>query len=482
MVKYLKIFLLGIMLSVLSIEFKAQSHCVVYVDEGNLYIKIDNNIAAMQLDSLINAFDLQALGLKSALYHQAPDSLKNSNWELFKLTDDHLIIKRSILEFDEIEILEKKYWLTNNVWPDKPDAVNPYYVRFGFNKFKKKSVLDIDSTKTLFKLTGYETAKRVYLSGSFNGWSTLRLPMTKTDSGWVAEVDLSVGKHFYKFIVDGKWKIDPNNEQKESDGHLGFNSVFYKTNYIFRFNSPKNVKRVILAGSFNDWNERDAKLYKTDLGWELPVYIQHGSYEYQFIVDGEWTLDPANQILLKNEFDFYNSFISFGKKEVFYLDGYSEANQVYLAGDFNNWRANIPLKKAGKGWAINYALKPGNYLYRFVVDGDWVIDPLAEGQILYQNGDMHSVKIIEPNYTFRLDEYKDAKTVIVTGSFNGWNESSFTMQKDEKGWYISLHLPAGKHLYKFIVDGQWITDPAAVQNEKNDRGTYNSVLLMQFPQ
>jgi len=54
-----------------------------------------------------------------------------------------------------------------------------------------------------------------------------------------------------------------------------------------------------------------------------------------------------------------------------------EAQNVFLAGDFNGWDVHShPLKKDSKGtWKISIDLKPGRYEYRFIVDGVWQNDP-----------------------------------------------------------------------------------------------------------
>lgn len=456
----------------------AQQQNKVFVEDGRIFIRIDFDINKKSLDSLINEFDLQQSGIIQALKHGDTDSLKNSGWTLFNLTPQYLIVSRKLEELSEVSAFEKKFWLSENVWPDKPGTVNDYYVRFGFNRFKNRSVWDGKGEETVFVLKGSQQANRVYLSGSFNEWSTLRNAMSKTDSGWVAKIKLQPGKHLYKFIVDGKWINDPMNEQKESDGYMGRNSIYYKCNHTFTLPGNLNAKRVVVSGSFNNWNEKDARLDKIPDGWALPVYLQQGSYEYRFIVDGRWMADPLNPKTVKNEFDEDNSFLSFGKKTTFYLDGYPDAKQVFLAGEFNNWRANVALQRQGKGWAVDYAIKPGNYHFKYVVDGNWIFDPLADDVVQYGTNDIQSVRFIEPNYTFRLNDFTDAKKVIVTGSFNNWDEKAFNMQRDAQGWFLNVFLPPGKILYKFIVDGQWITDPKAVQNEKNEHGTYNSVLLM----
>jgi hypothetical protein len=39
-------------------------------------------------------------------------------------------------------------------------------------------------------------------------------------------------------------------------------------------------------------------------------------------------------------------------------------------------------------------------------------------------------------------------------------------------------LPAGRHTYKFIIDGDWITDPANPATEEDGRGSINSVIVV----
>lgn len=55
----------------------------------------------------------------------------------------------------------------------------------------------------------------------------------------------------------------------------------------------------------------------------------------------------------------------------------SNAGNVYIAGDFNNWsKASHPMTNHGEGiFSAEIELEPGTYLYKFVVDGDWIIDP-----------------------------------------------------------------------------------------------------------
>lgn len=65
-----------------------------------------------------------------------------------------------------------------------------------------------------------------------------------------------------------------------------------------------------------------------------------------------------------------------GKKIDFSLTAPS-ANKVMLAGTFNNWDYKTsPLTKSKDNiWRRSLTLKPGRYEYKFVVDGNWILDP-----------------------------------------------------------------------------------------------------------
>ena len=54
-----------------------------------------------------------------------------------------------------------------------------------------------------------------------------------------------------------------------------------------------------------------------------------------------------------------------------------QAKDVYLAGEFNQWRLDEKsrMEQAGERWVKRLRLKPGSYKYRFVIDGQWRQDP-----------------------------------------------------------------------------------------------------------
>ena len=76
-----------------------------------------------------------------------------------------------------------------------------------------------------FKLPG--NAAKVALAGSFNGWSADKNPMTGPDQKgeFTTRLSLKPGRYAYKFVIDGKWTLDPANSQTEDNGMGDKNSV-----------------------------------------------------------------------------------------------------------------------------------------------------------------------------------------------------------------------------------------------------------------
>jgi serine/threonine protein kinase len=75
-----------------------------------------------------------------------------------------------------------------------------------------------------------------------------------------------------------------------------------------------------------------------------------------------------------------------------------EAQQVFVAGEFNNWDPNAtPLRKKANGdWFVNLQLRTGVYAYKFIVDGTWKPDPDNKDQVNDNRGGFNSVLRVGP--------------------------------------------------------------------------------------
>ena len=81
----------------------------------------------------------------------------------------------------------------------------------------------------------------------------------------------------------------------------------------------------------------------------------------------------------------------------FRLKGFDDASALTLAGTFNQWNPDQLLFGRENGqWICRIDLAPGKYLYKFVVDGNWILDPenpLSEDD---GHGNTNSILVVRP--------------------------------------------------------------------------------------
>lgn len=71
----------------------------------------------------------------------------------------------------------------------------------------------------------------------------------------------------------------------------------------------------------------------------------------------------------------------------------------------------------------------------------------------------------------------DASQVYLAGSFNGWSTTATPMTRSEAGyWTVVMSLGAGKHEYKFVIDGTWTTDAENPSTKADPYGGMNSLV------
>jgi hypothetical protein len=115
--------------------------------------------------------------------------------------------------------------------------------------------------------------------------------------------DYAVGGYPATFLIDPQGNIVENARLGGGDMHsrvalaLGdstpFTSLVSKGNVLFRYDEGRRT-RVEVAGDFSGW--LPVPLYRSEGGFLRHVVIPPGRYQYRFIVDGEWTLDPSNNV------------------------------------------------------------------------------------------------------------------------------------------------------------------------------------------
>jgi glycosidase len=365
-------------------------------------------------------------------------------------------------------------------------------------------------------------AKSVAIAGSFNDWNASSHPLKKEGELWKIQLNLPAGEYQYKFVVNGEqWITDPVNKLTADDGYGGLNSVLNigtaaKTTKSVTIKSDvalfeyvdKSAASVSVAGEFNDWNVNADPMQKKGDTWMLEKKLPAGDYQYKFVVNGEkWITDSNNPNKTDDGYGGENSIIKIGKGETVMKQTTTEKPQgsipvtftyqpliggkrdIYVAGDFNNWDAMANLMQEEKGvYSTTLHLKPGKYAYKFVVDGNWLVDENAkefigdgfggQNSIIYAGDPKEINKLRKVDFSYKPG--KVVKEVYLAGSMNDWNQKANRLEEVKSGVYkTTLLLKPGEFTYKFVVDGNdWITDPNAQSFADDGFGGKNAMIIV----
>jgi chromosome partitioning protein len=79
--------------------------------------------------------------------------------------------------------------------------------------------------------------------------------------------------------------------------------------------------------------------------------------------------------------------------EIAFFVSAPEAEEVYLAGDFNHWQLDDKsrMEKHNGSWTKKLKLSSGQHHYRFVIDGKWTEDPANPNREINPYGEMDSL-------------------------------------------------------------------------------------------
>ena len=84
----------------------------------------------------------------------------------------------------------------------------------------------VKGKRVAFQLAA-ESGSEVFVAGTFNNWNPRRHPMRDNADGGIyrTTVDLPPGRHEYKFVVNGEWRVDPACLEWVPNGYGTLNSV-----------------------------------------------------------------------------------------------------------------------------------------------------------------------------------------------------------------------------------------------------------------
>lgn len=171
-------------------------------------------------------------------------------------------------------------------------------------------------------------------------------------------------------------------------------------------------------------------------------------------------------------------------KTIFYLDKIK---------DTSSWELRLSLSNP------DFQLKPGKYLYRFIVDNVYISDPVNPnyrtdpyiGKISYFfvkkaliAFDQNPQKIgpLKYRFYFRDNEgWTKVKEIMLVGTFNHWQPYSVFLKKaGEDIWYVDFTFEkAGIYYYQYVINGKWKRDMGNPQMITNRNGEVYSVVRVE---
>jgi 1,4-alpha-glucan branching enzyme len=102
----------------------------------------------------------------------------------------------------------------------------------------------------------------------------------------------------------------PNNSLTMKHNHNHDNALGIGSQLVsvrFEFTHP-TASAVCLAGTFNHWQPEAKTLHSSGAGhWWKETALAPGTYEYCFVVDGQWMPDPSARETVPNPFGGRNS-------------------------------------------------------------------------------------------------------------------------------------------------------------------------------
>jgi hypothetical protein len=171
------------------------------------------------------------------------------------------------------------------------------------------------------------------------------------------------------------------------------------------------------------------------------------------------------------------------------------SDRIFLTGDFVDWRVDalqMTLAQAGDFRTTVY-LPKGVYEYKYYdpATSEYIEDPENPYRKANTFGTLNSMLLLGENppqspivdrggVTFILYN-EDAETIEVAGNFTNWQRVvMFRNPEDPAMWGVRYPLPPGTYHYKYVINGEWGTDPENYSPVDDGNGNKNSTFTISY--
>ncbi len=188
------------------------------IDNGQLVFTINLKWTEKEKKELTNLFDLDSVLVSQVFAGKTAIVLDGETWVVKKGKFPMVELSKPVQSAGNTGVRISDVFMVIDQWMSFAGNVDETPATWGVNNFEVANAFVYRSGRAWFYLPGYKDARKVYIAGSFNDWSTNQTPMKPSGNGWSIELPLKPGKYTYKFIVDGRWMTDPSNRQRETTG------------------------------------------------------------------------------------------------------------------------------------------------------------------------------------------------------------------------------------------------------------------------
>ncbi len=124
---------------------------------------------------------------------------------------------------------------------------------------------------------------------------------------------------------------------------------------------------------------------------DVMEYVPENDLKFNAVYVAYLALQVAQQDEMLPRKKFNSPLPSLKGNTTFELKGFTTAREVQLVGDFNNWNMfGTALKQTPSGWVCKIDLPKGDYVYKYIIDGNWTPDPSTSPDQLVKDGKGHA--------------------------------------------------------------------------------------------